>query len=76
MTRITYRTSESANGDFESMYSVLSLLSIMLKAPLVKPGTEVVNGFSRQRSALENFMRACIGLQPAHDMELEKKLTW
>lgn len=76
MTRITYRTSESANGEYESMYSVLSLLSIMLKAPLVKPGTEVVNGFSRQRSALENFMRACIGLQPSHDMELEKKLTW
>lgn len=75
MTRITYRTSET-DGKFESMYSVLSLLSGMLKAPVVKPGTEVVNGFSRQRAALENFMRACIGLQPSHDMELEKKLTW
>jgi len=75
MTRITYKSADT-NDKHESMYSVLSLLSIMLKAPVVKPGTNVVNGFGRQRAALENFMRACLGLGPTHDMELEKKLTW
>ena len=73
MTRISYK---EGNGEFSKMYSVLSLLSIMLKAPVVKPGTEVVNGFGRQRAALENFMRACLGLGPSHDMELDRKLTW
>ena len=75
MTRIEYKTS-GTDDKYESMYSVLSLLSIMLKAPVVKPGTAVVNGFARQRAALENFMRACLGLGPSHDMELDRKLTW
>lgn len=75
MTRITY-SSSATGGKFESMYSILSLLSIMLKAPVVKPGADVVNGFGRQRTALINFMRACIGLAPESDMELDRKLTW
>ena len=76
MTRITYKTDASEGAEYESMYSILSLLSIVLKAPVVKPGTAVVNGASRQRAALENFMRGVIGLQPNSEMELEKKLVW
>jgi len=76
MTRITYKTDASEAAEYESMYSILSLLSIVLKAPVVKPGTAVVNGASRQRAALENFMRGVIGLQPNSEMELEKKLVW
>ncbi|GAA99890.1 uncharacterized protein L969DRAFT_88648 [Mixia osmundae IAM 14324] len=74
LTRIEYKKADQ--GSFESFYSVLSLLSFMLKAPLVKPGEQVVNALSRQRSALENVFRACLSLQPNGDMELDNKLTW
>ncbi|KAM0790873.1 Myo-inositol-1-phosphate synthase [Microbotryomycetes sp. NB124-2] len=66
ITRVTYRSSSDA--EFEQMYSVLGLLSFMLKAPLVKPGVDVINSLSRQRAALEAFLRACIGLQPSSDL--------
>ncbi|KAM0748751.1 inositol-3-phosphate synthase [Meredithblackwellia eburnea MCA 4105] len=66
LTRVTYRTSDKS--EFESLYSVLGLLSYMLKAPLTKPGTDVINSLSRQRNALENFLRACVSLQPASDL--------
>ena len=80
-TRVTYaaRTgaeAEAPAGDdeFQSLYSVLSLLSYSLKAPVVKPGSDVVNSLARQRSAVTNFMRACIGLQPENDLLLETRL--
>ena len=37
LTRVKYRKA-AVGGDFQPLYSVLSLLSYMLKAPLVKPG--------------------------------------
>jgi myo-inositol-1-phosphate synthase len=66
MTRVTYR--ESGSSEFERLYSVLGLLSYMLKAPLTKPGKAPINSLSRQRGALEAFLRACLGLQPASDL--------
>jgi myo-inositol-1-phosphate synthase len=40
LTRVKYRdASKGTEKGFEPLYSVLSLLSYMLKAPLVKPGT-------------------------------------
>jgi myo-inositol-1-phosphate synthase len=36
LTRVKYKG--EATKEFQSLYSVLSLLSYMLKAPLVKPG--------------------------------------
>ena len=59
----------SAGADFQPLYSVLSLLSYMLKAPLVKPGTDVVNSLNRQRNALEAFLKACIGLEGSSDLQ-------
>ena len=44
------------------------------KAPLTPPGTPVVNALAKQRAALTNIFRACIGLQPESDMTLEHKL--
>ena len=39
LTRVQYRNlSETKTGEFQPLYPVLSLLSFMLKAPLVKPG--------------------------------------
>ncbi|KAE8221792.1 hypothetical protein CF319_g4903 [Tilletia indica] len=83
MTRVQYSTGskDGAVGekDWESMHSVLSLLSYSLKAPLVKQNQEgnadCVNSLNRQRAAVTNFMRACIGLEPNSDMLLESR-TW
>ena len=52
---------------------MLSLLSYMLKAPMVPPGTPVVNSLFKQRSCIENILRACVGLPPDSCMALEHK---
>jgi myo-inositol-1-phosphate synthase len=75
MTRITYREVDGPSSEYKPLYSVLSLLSYMLKAPLVKPGTDVVNSLSRQRNALEMFMKACLGLEHGGDLLLNTR-TW
>lgn len=81
MTRVTYRELENTTANpsdeevpFQPLYSVLSLLSYMLKAPLVKPGTDVVNSLNRQRQALEQFMKACIGLDNHGDLLLDTRI--
>ncbi|KAI8997848.1 hypothetical protein BDB01DRAFT_840934 [Pilobolus umbonatus] len=72
MTRLQYKTGDMAK--FSNFHSVLSILSYMLKAPMVPSGTPVVNSLSRQRSAIENIFRACIGLSPNNEMGLEHKI--
>ncbi|RKP24537.1 myo-inositol-1-phosphate synthase [Syncephalis pseudoplumigaleata] len=71
MTRIQYRTQDM--DAYAPFHSVLSILSYMLKAPMVPEGTPVVNALSKQRTAMENVFRACIGLPPQNDMLLEHK---
>ena len=73
LTRVKYRDA-SAPGEFKPLYPVLSLLSYMLKAPLVKPGSDVVNSLNRQRNALEAFLKACIGLEGSSDLLLETRI--
>eukprot|EP00252_Welwitschia_mirabilis_P013954 TRINITY_DN3093_c0_g1_i1.p1 TRINITY_DN3093_c0_g1~~TRINITY_DN3093_c0_g1_i1.p1 ORF type:complete len:511 (+),score=33.71 TRINITY_DN3093_c0_g1_i1:205-1737(+) len=58
---------------FHSFHPVASLLSYLTKAPLVPPGTPVVNALAKQRAMLENVMRACVGLAPDNNMTLEYK---
>ncbi|KAH6760181.1 myo-inositol-1-phosphate synthase 3 [Perilla frutescens var. hirtella] len=58
---------------FHSFHPVATILSYLTKAPLVPPGTPVVNALSKQRSMLENIMRACVGLAPENNMILEYK---
>lgn len=74
MTRISWREHGEVEGDWKGFHSVLSVLSYMLKAPLTPPGTPVVNALGKQRSALVNVLRACVGLEPENDMTLEHKL--
>lgn len=78
MTRIQWQaqttSSEGADDEFKSFHSVLSILSYMLKAPLTPPGTPVINALAKQRAALTNIFRACVGLEPDSDMTLEHKL--
>jgi myo-inositol-1-phosphate synthase len=66
-SRVQYRTSKSQ--EFTSFYSVLSILSYWLKAPLTRPGTEAVNGLGKQRAALENILRALLGMAPNNEMK-------
>ncbi|KAF1989880.1 myo-inositol-phosphate synthase [Aulographum hederae CBS 113979] len=73
MTRISWQA-EGGEKDFAGFHSVLSVLSFMLKAPLVPPGTPVINALAKQRAALTNIFRACVGLEPESDMTLEHKL--
>jgi myo-inositol-1-phosphate synthase len=84
MSRITYRPIPSDSTDlpsedqvpFQPLYPVLSLLSYMLKAPLVKPGDDVVNSLNRQRQGLEAFLKACLGLEMGGGDLLLKTRTW
>lgn len=48
---------KTVEGDFEQFHSVLSILSYLLKAPAVPPGTPVVNALFRQRACIENILR-------------------
>ncbi|XP_062815697.1 inositol-3-phosphate synthase 1 [Anolis carolinensis] len=67
------RVGIEGEGDPQPLHSVLSLLSFLLKAPLVPSGAPVVNALFRQRAALENLLRACVGLPPQNHMQLEYK---
>ena len=76
-TRIQWRLHNDdgeAKEEYAGFHSVLSILSFMLKAPMTPPGTPVVNALSKQRAALLNIFRACVGLTPESDMTLEDKL--
>ena len=68
-TRIQYATSET-NG-FENFHVVLSLLSYMLKAPMVPENTPVVNALFKQQRFITNMLLVCAGLQHDSDLCLE-----
>ncbi|KAK6443294.1 Myo-inositol-1-phosphate synthase [Oleoguttula sp. CCFEE 5521] len=80
MTRITWRAGSKeqedadAKGEWKGFHSVLSVLSYMLKAPVVPEGTPVINSLARQRGCIVNVLRACVGLEAEGDMGLEYKL--
>lgn len=69
MDRITYKTKEM--NEFETFHPVLSILSFLLKAPLVPPNTPVINALFKQRAQIDNILRACVGLPPENNMRLE-----
>jgi len=70
MQRITYKKADSTE-EFDHFHPVLSILSYLLKAPLVPPGTPVVNALFKQRACIDNLLRACVGLPPENNMRLE-----
>jgi myo-inositol-1-phosphate synthase len=72
MQRIEYRL-VSQGAAFHRFESVLSILSYLLKAPLVPNETPVVNALFRQRACIENIIKACVGLPPENGMLLEQK---
>ncbi|KAJ9581770.1 hypothetical protein L9F63_003839, partial [Diploptera punctata] len=72
-SRIQFRKAGDPESEYYSFHSVLSILSYLCKAPLVPPGTPVVNALAKQRACIENIMRACLGLSPENNMLLENK---
>lgn len=75
-TRITFKLADVENDEFVGFHSVLSILSYLCKAPLVPHGTPVVNALFKQRSAIENILRACLALPPENNMLLEHKVNF
>lgn len=73
MSRITYKAEGS--DAYSNFHPVLSILSYLLKAPVVSSGTPVINSLQRQRRGIENILRACVGLPPDNDMNLEFKVS-
>ncbi|RNA41227.1 Myo-inositol-1-phosphate synthase [Brachionus plicatilis] len=70
MTRIQVK--QQGQTEYENFHPILTILSYMLKAPLSvgRP----VNSLFKQRNAIENFFRACIGLAPTTDLIFDKML--
>jgi len=64
---------KEGQSEWEQFHPVLSLLSYMLKAPLVPNGAPVINALFTQRQAIINVMRACLGLGPDNHMTLEHR---
>eukprot|EP00004_Rigifila_ramosa_P027785 TRINITY_DN916_c0_g1_i1.p1 TRINITY_DN916_c0_g1~~TRINITY_DN916_c0_g1_i1.p1 ORF type:complete len:507 (+),score=128.17 TRINITY_DN916_c0_g1_i1:1746-3266(+) len=75
LTEIAQRMSFTVDGVPMEWHSVLSLLSFLLKAPMVPDETPVVNALNKQRAAIENIFRAAVGLPVESNMLLEYKLT-
>merc|ERR1719384_838103 len=71
MERVWYKT--EAMTKYGRMNPVLSILSYLLKAPMVNEGAPVINALFRQRDALINLFRACRGLPMENNMYLEHK---
>ncbi|XP_058467016.1 inositol-3-phosphate synthase [Malaya genurostris] len=74
-SRIQIKNKNETNAEYKPFRSVLSLLSYLCKAPLVPEGTPVVNSLFRQRSAIENILRACVGLPPLSHMAIEHRFN-
>ncbi|KAM9688466.1 inositol-3-phosphate synthase 1 [Trichechus inunguis] len=70
--RVSFHT--DADPEPQGFHPVLALLGFLFKAPLVPPGSPVVNALFRQRSCIENILRACLGLPPQNHMLLEHKM--
>lgn len=73
LQRVTYKKAGEEN--YESFYSVLTLLSYWLKAPLAKPGFNPINGLNKQRLAIENLLRLLVGMPINNELRFEERLV-
>jgi myo-inositol-1-phosphate synthase len=74
--RIQMKRKGEDDSCFTRFHSVLSVLSYLLKAPLVPQGMPVVNALSAQRQCIMNIFRACVGLPPEDHMMLEHRVPF
>jgi len=69
--RMYYKTKNMS--EWGQMKPILSLLSYLVKAPMVNKGAPVVNALFKQRESVVNLFRACRGLPMDTNMLLEHK---
>jgi len=74
VNRITFCIDDKTNGKFHKFHPVLSILSYLLKAPVVPEHATLINALFKQRACIENILRACVGLPPDNNMLLEQKM--
>lgn len=72
LQRVSYK--KTTDDKYENFYSVLSLLSYWLKAPLAKPGFNPINGLNKQRLAIENLLRLLVGMPVNNELRFEERL--
>jgi len=72
--RIHYKPQGASDEEYARMKPVLSILSYLLKAPMVNAEAPVVNALFRQRDTIVNFFRACRGLPIESNLLLEHKM--
>ncbi|KAG7663792.1 INO1 [[Candida] subhashii] len=72
LERVQYR--KVGEEKYHDFYSVLTLLSYWLKAPLSRPGFKPINGLNKQRQALENLLRLLVGLPINNELRFEERL--
>lgn len=75
-SRVEIKKEQTSDDEFIGFHPVLSILSYLLKAPLVPSGTPVINALSKQRCCIENVMKACIGIPPENNMSLEHRVPF
>lgn len=75
-SRIEVKREDMSDDEYTKFHPVLSVLSYLLKAPLVPPGTPVINALNKQRCCIENILKACVGLPPENNMTLEYKVPF
>jgi myo-inositol-1-phosphate synthase len=63
------------DDNFTKLHPVLSILSYLMKSPLVPSGSPVTHCLFPQRFAIINFIRALIGLPPDNFLMLEHRLS-
>ncbi|WPK23771.1 hypothetical protein PUMCH_001017 [Australozyma saopauloensis] len=73
LQRVTYK--KVGEETYENFYSVLTLLSYWLKAPLSKPGFKPINGLNKQRLAIENLLRLLVGMPINNELRFEERLV-
>ena len=71
LTRV--QLSKDDGREWSGMGPCLSLLSFMLKAPMVPEGAPVVNALAKQRRAIEGLLKAIAGLPLIDDLDLQSR---
>ncbi|EFO86368.1 hypothetical protein GCK72_005573 [Caenorhabditis remanei] len=71
LTELASRVTYKVGDEFQPFHSVLSILSLLLKAPVVPPGTPISNAFMRQFSTLTKLVTALAGFPSDTDMQIE-----
>ncbi|ODQ57863.1 hypothetical protein WICANDRAFT_56323 [Wickerhamomyces anomalus NRRL Y-366-8] len=72
LTRVSYKDVDSK--DSKSLYPILGYLSYWLKAPLTRKGFQTINGLTKQKQGLENFLKILVGIPISDELRFEERL--